>query len=330
VGGFRRTVVFAHLCMLGFVLMLAWIVVVDGRPLPLRPTLAKTALFYMGGWYMALCSLPVERRRRSTSAAVRRARQLITRLRFATDALEKARLQAEAASEAKGQFLATMSHEVRTPMSAVIGMAELLKDTELDGTQQEYLGHLREGADTTLRLMQDVLDVADLDRSSVDLESVAFAPGAVLRGVVREYRPTAEAKGIELVAEAGEGLPNALLGDRRRTRQLLRLLVDNAVKFTDEGRVVVSCELRSGEASGPRLRWTVCDTGIGFEAKELPRLLETFVQADASDTRRFGGAGLGLALARRLAEAMEGVLEATSTPGGGSTFWVEHPIRLEA
>jgi signal transduction histidine kinase len=321
-GGFRRTVRFAHLCTFTYVLMLLWITTVDGRDLPMAATAAKVGFVYLGGWYMALCALPVERRRESTIAAIRRARELIARLRVTTDALEEARLHAESANEAKSRFLTTMTHEVRTPIGAVIGMAELLEGTELDPQQQEFLEHLQDGADMTLRLLSDAIDFAALEKGVVDLEEVPFSPSAVVHSVVREYATAASAKGVELRATT-DGCPEQVIGDRRRCRQLLRLLVDNAVKFTDEGVITVSCASGEPRAEGATLRWTVTDTGIGFDPDDLPYLLQPFEQARSGSTRAFDGAGLGLALAQRLAQAMGGAIEATSAPGQGSTFEVE-------
>lgn len=328
VGGFRRTVVFCHLCVLGFVLMLVWIAMVDGRSLPLAPTMAKILFFYLGGWYLAFCAIPVERRRRSVGAAVRTARALINRLSVTTAALEEARLHAEEASEAKSQFLTTMTHEVRTPLAAVIGMVQVLEGTSLDDTQRECVSHIGDGANATLRLVSDVLDLAALDEDRVDLERIQFKPATVVNEVTRSYRPAAEAKNIEFGAEVGDDVPAAVIGDPLRTRQILRLLVDNAIKFTVSGRVKVSCTVLGVVDDGLRLRWTVEDTGIGFDVDELPRLMETFVQGDGSLTRRHDGAGIGLALARRLVEAMGGALDATSTPGEGSTFWVDIPVKV--
>jgi len=150
----------------------------------------------------------------------------------------------------------------------------------------------------------------------------------VARDVVQDFEPAAEGKGIAIRAVCDGRVPVEVVGDRRRCRQLLRLLVDNAVKFTERGSVVVSCDVREEEPGRAVLLWTVRDTGIGFDVADLPRLLEPFVQAEGGHARPYPGAGLGLALARRLAEAMGGTLQAMSTPGGGSTFRVETVVEV--
>jgi signal transduction histidine kinase len=325
-GGIRRALAFTHISVVGYVLMLAWIVVVDGRPLPVPVTLAKILFLYLAALYISLCALPVERRRRSTAAAVRTARALITKLQAATAQLETARLQAEEANEAKSQFLNNMNHEVRTPLNVVLGMARLLEDSGLNATQREHLGYLQESANETLSLLSDLIDLAALDEGRLQLERTVFSPAAVLRGIAEQYRPQAEVKGLEVDVTVDFSVPERVGGDSRRTRHLLRLLVDNAVKFTNKGGISMSCELVKKEQNRARLRWTVRDTGIGFRIEELTQLTDVFTQADASTTREYQGAGIGLALASRLAKAMGGALEADSSPGVGSTFWFEIPV----
>ncbi len=326
-GGLRRALLFTHLCVAAYVAMLAYIVLVDGRSLGVEEAVARSLFLYLGAWYVSLCALPVERRRRSIRHAIHTARDLIARLRTAMTALAEARVLAEEATAAKDQFLATMSHELRTPLTSVIGGAELLGSTPLDQEQRVLVDMLQRGAHTTLKLVSDVLDVAALDQGGIDLEHIPFNPTAVVREVVADLEPAARAKGLELTGSLGADVPDRVLGDPRRTRQLLRILVDNAVKFTAVGHITVSCELGNdgGGNGGARLRWTVEDTGIGFDAADLPRLMQDFVQADGSASRRYQGSGLGLALARRLVAALGGALEATSVPGQGSRFTVELP-----
>lgn len=323
--GLRRALVFTHLCVGAYAAMLVLIVVVDRRPVALDEALAKTLFLYLGAWYVSLCALPVERRRRSIRTAIRTSRDLIARLRTAMAALETSQLRAAEAAEAKGRFLATMSHELRTPLTAVIGGADLLAASPLDREQRELIRMVQRGAQATLRLVSDVLDVSALDQGSLDLERLPFAPATTLREVAAELEGEARRKGLELETSVGADVPETIVGDPRRTRQLVGLLADNAVKFTSAGRVTLRCE-RVVEASGPpRLRWSVDDTGIGFDPDSLPRLMQDFAQADSSASRRYSGAGLGLALARRLVERLGGEIEATSAPGQGSTFRVDLP-----
>lgn len=325
IAGFRRALVFSHLCVAGYIVMLVWIAVVDGRSLELDAVIAKTIFLYLGAIYIALCALPVARRREAIGTAVRTARGLISRLQTTMTALEDARLRAEEASESKSQFLATMSHELRTPLSAVIGMADLLEGTRLDDEQREMLGFIRSGADTTVRLVSDLLTLADLESGRTEVEWTLLTPTAVVHDVEEAFHAAAAAKGLALETAVDEMVPERILGDPRRLRHLLSVLVDNAVKFTDAGSVEIRCSTVGATTYRPVLRWSVRDTGIGFPVEDFPRLLQNFTQADASTTRRYDGAGLGLALAFRLARAMGGSLGADSSPGCGATVWTDVP-----
>jgi CheY-like chemotaxis protein/nitrogen-specific signal transduction histidine kinase len=234
-------------------------------------------------------------------------------------ALQVAREAAEAASRARSQFLAVMSHEIRTPLNAILGLADLLGDTGLSLEQEGYVHTVQESGRHLLDLLNDVLDFSKIDSGAIELECAPFAPRAVLETVRAMVAPRAEEQGLRLTIAAAPAVPEWVLGDARRLRQVLLNLVGNAVKFTRAGEVAAGLDAVALGADW-RLEGEVRDTGIGIAPEVLARLFQEFTQADGSVTRRFGGTGLGLAICRRLLEAMGGTITAESQPGVGSAF----------
>ncbi len=248
------------------------------------------------------------------------------RVRDRTEDFNQALLRAEAATRVKSDFLANMSHEIRTPMNAIIGMSHLISQTPLNDKQKDYIDKITMAGKSLLNIINDILDFSRIEAGKLEIQSREFNLDNVLDNLSNLNSQRASAKGLELLFRVDPDVPRILRGDDLRLGQVLLNLVSNAVKFTDKGEILVSVNVKERTGEKVILEFCVRDSGIGMTREQMATLFESFTQADASTTRKYGGTGLGLAISKYLANLMNGVISVESTPGKGSRFTVALPF----
>jgi signal transduction histidine kinase len=234
--------------------------------------------------------------------------------------LQTAKEDAETANRAKSLFLANMSHELRTPMTIVLGMAELLLKRPMESAERHYIETMHKSSVALLAIINDLLDLSRIESGRMELNSAPFLIRQTVQDIVELFAEQAERHQIEVVWQCQDDVPEVVIGDQGRIRQVLTNLVNNAVKFTEQGRVVVTVATEREHKDSWVLRIEVADTGIGISPEAIDRIFDRFFQADGSMTRNHGGAGMGLSIAKQLAEIMGGTIQVRSEPGAGSTF----------
>ncbi|MBM9614696.1 PAS domain S-box protein [Desulfobulbus rhabdoformis] len=295
----------------------------DGLEVPVMKTVRSITI--KGRTKMLECFVDIRERKRAEEKVQHANRQL----KDAIDRAEQLAREAEAANKAKSQFLANMSHEIRTPMNAILGMTHLAMQAGDNEKRQRFLETVQHAAESLLGLLNDILDFSKMEAGQLELNSVPFSPVQLIQGIMATLQMPAEEKGLQLLQHLGSNLPDCLLGDDMRLRQILLNLIGNAIKFTDSGSISLHIGLDESKIPGQyQVHMSVSDTGVGIPPEKLSRIFNTFEQVDNTYARQYGGTGLGLSICRQLVALMGGHIWAESSLNSGSTFHVVVPLMV--
>jgi len=316
---FRRAFAFAIAGTACYASMMVWVVFADGRAIDVPATMARLTFILFAGFYIALAARTAESRRERLTESVRVSRDLIRRL-------EEAHSRAEESSAAKSEFVANMSHEMRTPLQGVIGMLELAIQDERSEESVRRLEAARHSAEALMAMIDDVLDFSRIEARKIELEPVYFSLRQFMSDMMKSLGVIGAAKRLTLSYMVQSEVTDDVWGDPLRLRQILVNLVGNAIKFTHEGEIAVTVSRPGSPDSQPKVRFEVRDTGVGIAPALRQRIFEPFTQADSTHSRSFGGAGLGLSIVVRLLEAMGGSVHLSSEQGAGSVFSFDIPL----
>ncbi|HKU38519.1 MAG TPA: ATP-binding protein [Polyangiales bacterium] len=319
----KRVAAFATWTAALHLLLVSYMALIERRGFDLPAELAKALFVYLLNLYLALAAGPSERQRKEAAHATAVAHDLIEELSERSAQLEHARVRAEAASQAKGTFLANISHELRTPMNAVLGMADLLLDERLHPNQRKMVETILASGRSLLSVVNDVLDLSKIEAGELRLQRAEIGLEQLIESVLSPMRVLASNKGLEIGSELAIDTARGVRADDVRLRQVLFNLIGNAIKFTETGGVTLHVSEHDADEGQVRVRFAVEDTGIGMTESAAREVFEPFKQADDSTTRKFGGTGLGLSISRRLVQIMGGELGVQTAPGRGSTFSFE-------
>jgi signal transduction histidine kinase/ActR/RegA family two-component response regulator len=325
---FRRALAFGYLSVALYAVMLMELAVVERRPIAWADELFKVMMLYAASLYISLTARTAERLRTRMVDAIRLSRDLVGRLQAQSSELDVARKEAEKASRIKSEFLANMSHEIRTPMNGILGLTALTLESQLTPEQRENLLMVQSSARSLLQIINDILDLSKIEAERLTIDPMPFHVREWLAETVNPFVMKAREKGLSLRTSVDDDVPDEVVADESRLRQVLNNLIGNGIKFTEEGSVAVRVHLDERTSDGAMLRFAVVDTGIGIPLDRQQAVFRAFTQVDSSTTRRYGGTGLGLTISRNLVAMMGGRLWVESEVNRGSTFQFTTKVAL--